>query len=338
MNGEWIPATASTSDFDTNGDTSFDYDGGSYTQLVPTDDGGETVNGTYAGTTTLSATDTETSRNGSDDQQGAITSQQITTSDQTATESSTESVSGSDTFSGIEEDGSDYWGSGSFTENAFASTTLTSNDDSDTTIDACGRLNGTISSSDYKSFTWNDNRQDVDSISTTGDEDEPDTRTDQESGTQTNQVDVLTSYTEGTPTEQGGSTLQTTGTDSISDTDPDTMNASRQRKVVKNASGQTTAVQNSNVVNPPGPMTNVARAAGAAVGAANPPALTSKLPRRSLNSDIFWGTYFSVLSDDGWFLYGTQYAVFRQGCIGLAELRLGVPYAPDNIESYIKGG
>ena len=135
-------------------------------------------------------------------------------------ESSTETSSGTESFDGVEEDDSDYSGSGGFTGNSFDSTTYTDHDGSDTTTDAAGKLNGTESQNDYELHTWNETRQDVDSVSAPGD-DESDTDTDQDYGTTTKQVNILTSYTEGTPTEQGGTTIQKDDTNSFTEEDPE---------------------------------------------------------------------------------------------------------------------
>ena len=79
-------------------------------------------------------------------------------------------------------------------------------------------LNGTDTSSDYEFTTWNHSRQDMDSVSTSGDE-EPVTLTDQDYGSKTTQANPSTSYSAGTPTEQGGTTVQTENTHSFSEGD-----------------------------------------------------------------------------------------------------------------------
>ena len=178
------------------------------------------VTSTYSETDTSSDAETDTSSETADNHEGTTTETEDTTSDGSGMESSTETSSGTDTFSGIEEEGSDYWGDGSFTENSFDSTTYTNHDNANTTTDASGLLNGTTYSSDDESDTWSDGGQDVDSISTSGDDDEADTVTVEHDGSTINGVNDLTSYVEGVRSEQGGPTVQTTEIDSISDTDP----------------------------------------------------------------------------------------------------------------------
>ena len=121
--------------------------------------------------------------------------------------SSTETSGGTEAFSGIDENDSDFSGSGTFTETDSDSTTYTDNDGSDTTTDAAGKLNGTVSSSDSESDTWNKSRQDVDNVNGPGD-DEPVTLTEQDYGTRITQSNPSTNYNAGTPTQQGGTTVQ----------------------------------------------------------------------------------------------------------------------------------
>ena len=80
---------------------------------------------------------------------------------------------------------------------------------SDTTTDASDRLNGTDTSDDDKLPRWSDGRQDVDSVSASGGDAEPVTLTDQDYGTKTTAANPTTSDSEGTPTHQGGTTVQT---------------------------------------------------------------------------------------------------------------------------------
>ena len=218
--GSLVLATSSETSSDSETDTSSDIEYGSDTKETPTDSGAEVVISTYSETDTSSDAETDTSSDTADNQQGTTTETEDTTSDGSGMESSTETTSGIETFDGIEEDGSDYSGSGGFTENSFDSTTYTNHDDSDMTIDASGLLNGTDTSTGYDFETWNDINQDTDNISTSAEADDPVSLTDQVFGNTNNQENVVTTYAAGIQSEQGGSTLQTTETHSLSESDP----------------------------------------------------------------------------------------------------------------------
>ena len=123
----------------------------------------------------------------------------MSSSDQTGTEDSTDTSSGTDTFSGINEDGSDYSGTGSFSETALDSNSFTEHDSSNLTTGPSGLLNGTVSSSAYETHTWSDTRDDWDGVSTGGSDTDPITLTDDESGSTTDPVNDTTLYLTAVP-------------------------------------------------------------------------------------------------------------------------------------------
>jgi hypothetical protein len=212
-------ATSAATSTDTSTDASSDVEYESKVKVTPTDSGSERVSSTYRDESTSSDAETDTSSDTSSDQQGTLTGTQITSSLGSGMESSTETSSGTESFSGIIEDDSDFSGSGSFTETAFDSTTYTNNDGSNTTTDGAGNLNGTTSSDDYGNDIWSQSRQDMDNVSSSGSGDQPVTLTEQDFGTTTTQSNPVTSYSGGTPTQQGGTTVQTSETHSVSEND-----------------------------------------------------------------------------------------------------------------------
>ncbi len=196
-------------------------------------------------TETLGDISSDTSSDPHDHNQGLTTYTDDSTSNASGMTSSTETSSGTESFSGIDKDDTDFSGPSTFTKNDFDSTIHAANDASDTTTGASNRLNGTDTSDDDKLARCSDGRQDVDQVSAPGGDAKPVTLTDQAYGTKMTAANPTTSDSEGTPTYQGGTTVQTSQTHSVtgpgSSTDVSTGNSDSPtpagRKISTNSSG-----------------------------------------------------------------------------------------------------
>ena len=201
-------------------DTSSNVDSGGSLLETPTDVGMEFVTGTFSDSDTSSDNETDTSSDFTNNDQGTTTETQVATSDQTQTASSTETSSGTDSFTGVVENGSTYSGSGVYSDSSFDSNSSINHDDSDTTTDPSGLVNGSDASTESGTDTSGSTSQDLESLDTSDGQSDPVTVTALDSDSSINEADVVTSYSEGTPSEQGGTTLQVAESDTFTEADP----------------------------------------------------------------------------------------------------------------------